>query len=144
MPAGLLVNGSRETFEPLNVGEYTQNLRTTLISVHETARKHLHKTFRRQKDRYDQLSTVWILQPGDAVLILNETRKLGECRKLHPLYTRPAVVIEKISDLVYRVQTDQKGSQKCLNIDKLKECTGYSNPSLIETTRENIKPLERI
>lgn len=50
MPAELLVNWSRETFEPLNVGEYTQNLRTTLIRAHETARKHLHKAFPRQKD----------------------------------------------------------------------------------------------
>lgn len=31
----------------------------------------------------------------------------------------PAIVIEKISDLVYRMQTVQKGSQNCLNIDKL-------------------------
>lgn len=58
MPAELLVNWSRETFEPLNVGEYTQNLRTTLIRAHETARKHLHKAFRRQKNLYDQLSTL--------------------------------------------------------------------------------------
>lgn len=50
----------------------------------------------------------------------------------------PAVVIGEISDLVYRVQTDQKGSQNCLNIDKLKKYIGDSNPSWIEATRENL------
>lgn len=37
MPTELLVNEYRETFEPLNVGENTHNLRTTLIKSHETA-----------------------------------------------------------------------------------------------------------
>lgn len=138
MPAELLVNRSREIFEPLNVGEYTQNLRTTLIRAYETARKHLHQAFWRQKDLYDQLRTVRRFQPTDAVLILNDIRKIGECRKLQPLYMEPAVVIGEISDLVYRVQTDQKGSQNCLNIDKFKKYIGDSNPSWIEATRENL------
>lgn len=52
MPTELLVDGSRNTFEPLNVGEYTQNLRTTLMTAHEIARKHLQNAFRQQKDNY--------------------------------------------------------------------------------------------
>lgn len=51
----------------------------------------------------------------------------------------PAIVIEKISNFVYRVQTVQKGSQKCLNIDKLIFFfTGNSNQSWIEATQENL------
>lgn len=119
---------------------------------------YLHKTFKRQMDLYDQQSTVRRFQSGDAVYIVNKTREIGVCRKLLSLYMGPAIVLEKISNFVYRVQTVQKGSHKCLNLDKLifffyrKQqsimdrnldkliffFTGKSNQSWIEATQENL------
>lgn len=49
----------------------------------------------------------------------------------------PAIVIEKISNFVYRVQT----VQKCLNTEYRQTnffFTGSSNQSLIEVTQENL------
>lgn len=81
MPTELLVDESRETFEPLNVGENTHNLRTTLIKSHETARKHLQNAFR--------TSTISRVQCGEFSLAMlfkswMKPEKLGSVENCNP------------------------------------------------------------
>jgi transposase InsO family protein len=128
LPADILYDKIEDTQEQLNVGEYTENLRVTLTKAHKIARKHLEKAYNRQKDQYNQPNRHQFFKPGDSVMILNEARKIGESKKLQPLYLGPVVVLEKINDLLYRIQMDEKGSQKCLNVDKMKKYEGDNHP----------------
>jgi hypothetical protein len=142
LPVDLLcgkIDNNVEEFQ--NVGRYTEELRATLMKAHRIARSHLATAHKRQKDLYNQQSRDQHFQPGDSVLILNEARKVGESKKLQPLYIGPVVVMKKINGLVYRVQMDQKGNQKCLNVDKLKKYEGDNHPPWIEAIQKNLKSM---
>ncbi|KAK3098081.1 hypothetical protein FSP39_015944 [Pinctada imbricata] len=114
--------------ENISKGSYLQDLREKLNKAHVIARKHLQQSANYHKCRYDQKASITPYHPGDYVLYLHEERKEGECSKLHPLYHGPFVVVQRINDLVYRVQMDSQGKMKVVNYNKLKPYKGEKPP----------------
>jgi hypothetical protein len=112
-----------------NVGEYVAALRDKLIRAHQVARKHLESAHLRQKYQYDINSKENMFNPGDAVWLLNETRKIGQNPKLQPTYLGPYIVLERLNNLVYKIQLDDKGQERIVNHDKLKKYLGDNYPA---------------
>ena len=112
----------------LNPGVYLQNMREKLNKAHQIARKYLLHTANYHKCRYDQKASMTPYHPGDLVLYLHEQRKEGECYKLQPMYHGPYVVLQKVNDLVYRIQMNGEGKMKVVNYNKLKPYKGNNKP----------------
>ena len=112
-----------------NIGEYVTALRDKLIHAHNIARKHLESAHKRQKHHYDVNCKENMFDPGDAVWLLNETRKVGQNPKLQPTYLGPYVVLERLNNLVYKIQLDDRGQERIVNHDKLKKYLGSNYPS---------------
>ncbi len=62
--------------------------------------------------------------PGDYVWYLSEKRKIGENPKLYLPYDGPYLVIQKLSDLDYRIQRELNGEKRLTHHDKLKPYNG--------------------
>ncbi|KAK3108183.1 hypothetical protein FSP39_002802 [Pinctada imbricata] len=109
-------------------GSNLQELREKMNKAHAIARKNLQQSANYHKCRYDQKASISPYNLGDYVLYLHEERKEGECSKLHPLYHGPFVVVQRINDLVYRIQMDSQGKMKVVNYNKLKPYKGEKPP----------------
>ena len=114
--------------ENLTPGSYADKLRHKTQHAHEVARKHLAVAHRRQKDNYNNKLCEYSYESGDAVWMLNETRKVGVNQKLQPTYIGPIVVLQKLDNLLYRVQIDARGQQRIVNHNKMKPYKGDNYP----------------
>ncbi|KAK3085543.1 hypothetical protein FSP39_005031 [Pinctada imbricata] len=125
-----IIFGQPKSYEGniITKGSYLQELREKMNKAHAIARKHLQQSANYHKCRYDQKASISPYNPGDYVLYLHEERKEGECSKLHPLYHGPFVVVQRINDLVYRIQMDSQGKMKVVNYNKLKPYKGEKLP----------------
>lgn len=101
LPVYLVYKEVCDLFGTQNVAEYPEALRSKLVGAQGIARKHLNKAYVRQKDYYNQLNREQF-DAGDLVLILNETRRVGETKILQPSYEGPVLIVEKLSDLNYK------------------------------------------
>jgi hypothetical protein len=88
--------------------------------AHVVARKNLQVNAKRRKDFYDIKAKLNSYAEYDKVWYLNEVRKEGVCQKLQPLYLGPCLILQKLSDLNYKIQLDGQGTMKIVNHDKLK------------------------
>lgn len=136
LPVDLIYKEVCDRYGTQNVVEYTEKLRKKLVKVHQIARKYLSKAYIKQKDSYNQRSLNQQFDIGDAVLILNEDWKQGEAKKLQPLYKGPALVVERLSDLNYKIRLDERGHLRVINVDKLKKYNGNNLTTWMVTARQ--------
>lgn len=66
-----------------------------------------------------------LYSPGDLVLLLHEQPQLNvESRKLLLKYHGPFLILQKLNDLLCRVQIDEQGTQRIVYHDKMKPYQG--------------------
>ena len=75
----------------------------------------------RQKCYYDRKANGKSYNSGDLVWLHEPTRKLGRCPKLQRYWKGPFTVLQKINDLLYRIQWSPKTKPKVVHFDRLKE-----------------------
>ncbi len=119
--------------DPMSPGNHSTELRTTLARAHELARQHLHRAARKRSSQHDIKLCAKPYKPGDLVWYLTENRKEGISPKLQPLFQGPCLVLNKLSELDYRIQLDHQGTIKVVHHDKLKRYEG--NRSLAWASR---------
>jgi len=105
-------------------GQYVDKLKTALQKSHEVARKHLHSSAKRQKQDYDSKLTHHQYHPGDLVWCLTQSSQLKIAPKLRCPFEGPFLVLERINDLDYVIQTNSKGTKKVIHHNKLKPYLG--------------------
>jgi len=102
LPIDLLYGCPNEnSFSP---NHYVQELKYTLHTVHSNVRKHI-KTAQENTGKYmGRAPPVKELVPGQKVLVLDPSRKVGISPKIQSKWKGPAEVLSRISMWVYRIR----------------------------------------
>jgi len=109
--------------------DYVVDLQAKLSKVYELARTSLKKNAKRQKRDYDTRLSTQVYQEGDLVLCLNKAKTKGKSKKIDPnIWEGPFQIIQRISDLLYKVQLGRKSKTKIIHHDRLKPYTGSRIP----------------
>ena len=85
----------------------------------------ISKTAKRQKELYDAKLSLQRYKPGDLVWFLSSSQQLDMTPKLQKQCEGPCLILKRINDINYRIQTSSKRrSRKLVHHDKLKPYRG--------------------
>ena len=135
----------REVYQPLElvcgvereekpVYEYIQQLERDMSDAHITARKALKSGQCRQKRDYDVNIHTTKYKVGDAVLLVNSATKIGQCKKLQPLWLGPFLIVEVISNILYKISGQKRSF--VVHHDRLKLCRDRALPFWLVRRRD--------
>ncbi|KAL1254314.1 hypothetical protein QQF64_016543 [Cirrhinus molitorella] len=99
--------------------EYFRRLKERLNTVHQLAREALENAGARQKRAYDARAHGPTFTPGDKVWVFCPQRKRGLSPKLTHHWQGPGEVLNKISEVVFRVYMPGGGRRVVLHKDRL-------------------------
>lgn len=108
--------------------EYAKKLQDRLDSAHEFARNQLQNAAARQKRNYDVHSKGRHFEAGEQVWVYNPQRKKGRSPKLDSDWVGPCIILERLGEVVYRVQLPPRGRKVALHRDRLAPYKGGSQP----------------
>ena len=107
--------------QPQETVEYTRGLKDSLEAAHNKARTHLQAAQKRQKDYYDRRVAGTSFRVGDRVLLSTTAVKRGLSPKLHNQWQGPYVVLDKVSEVNYRVQlATGQGRKQVVHFNRLR------------------------
>ena len=109
--------------------DFAQGLGHRIRMTHNRARKELQQAARRQKRNYDKACEADPIKQGSFVWLHNEVRKKGQCPKHQYKWEGPFLVINKLSDVVFRIQKSQQSKPKVVHYDRLKPYEGDELPN---------------
>jgi hypothetical protein len=107
--------------------DYALELREQLRQAHENARKVLKVSAERQRRNYDRRVTSIVYGEKEFVWLHNPQRKVGVSSKLRLPWEGPYLIMDKLSDVHYRIQKSTKTAYKVVHADRLKR---YEGPEL--------------
>ena len=101
--------------------EYVRELRESLEKAHELARAHIGAAQYRQKEYYDRRAGGQPYAVADRVWLYTPVIKKGQTAKLHSPCKGPFMVVDRISDVTYRIQTegDPAGKRQIVHFNRL-------------------------
>ncbi|KAK7884629.1 hypothetical protein WMY93_027752 [Mugilogobius chulae] len=108
--------------------EYARRLQDRIETAHTFARDQLQKAGVRQKRNYDLRAKGKDFNAGDLVWVFSPKRKKGRCPKLDCHWVGPCEVLEKLGEVVYRVQLPPRGRRVALHRDRLAPYQGDESP----------------
>uniref|UniRef100_A0A3P9J3I3 Gypsy retrotransposon integrase-like protein 1 n=1 Tax=Oryzias latipes TaxID=8090 RepID=A0A3P9J3I3_ORYLA len=108
--------------------EYARKLQDRMDTAHAFARNQLEKAGIRQKRNYDLRAKGKDFKAGDLVWVYNPKRKKGRCPKLDCQWVGPCEVLEKLGEVVYRVELPPGGRRVTLHRDRLAPYRGDARP----------------
>jgi len=108
--------------------EYARRLQDRLEVAHAFARKQQLSAGVRQKRNYDVREKGRHFQAGELVWVYNPVRKKGRCPKLDSQWVGPCRVLERVGEVVYRLQLPPKGRRVVLHRDRLAPYRGVASP----------------
>lgn len=99
--------------------EYARKIQDRLETAHAFARRQQEEAGVRQKRNYDVRAKGRHFTPGELVWVYNPQRKKGRCPKLDSKWVGPCRVLERMGEVVYRVQMSLNGRKLALHRDRL-------------------------
>ena len=99
--------------------EYARKLQDRLDSAHSFAREQLQEAAVKQKRYYDVKSRGRDFATDELVWVYNPLRKKGRSPKLDSKWVGPCKVLERLGEVVYRVQMPPRGRKVALHRDRL-------------------------
>jgi hypothetical protein len=114
-------------------GGFAHHIRERLDRAHHLCRNQLQAKGQRQRESYDAKSTLRKFQLGDLVWFAAFTEDKNLAPKLRRKYTGPAVITNKLNDLVYQIQINKK-DKRVVHHDKLLPYLGSNRPSWAKKT----------
>jgi hypothetical protein len=111
-------------------------------TIHEIARKQMAEASAKQKKQYDHRANPNQYHRGDAVWLHNPARTRGRSPKLQSPWEGPYLVIDVLSDVVYRIQKEPHTKPKVVHHDRLKPCCGEVHNWLKQTAPEVLATIE--
>jgi transposase InsO family protein len=139
LPAQLMYSAPTNGSEFISYSDYVEKLKERMEHAHELARKNLGKSVKRQKEHYDAKLMLHSYKAGELVWYASGSSELHIAPKLRKFYTGPVVVLKKISDLNYLIQTDAKRTQKVVHHNKLFPYKGDQKPKWIKVACKILK-----
>lgn len=108
--------------ESMCTSEWVNKLKERLDWAHDLARNNIELEMVRQK-RYHDTKLSWeSFNPGQKVYIYFPVVQKGTSRKLTSFWRGPFLIIDKLSDLTYRVRDDESKAEQVVHIDRMKQC----------------------
>ena len=104
---------------------------------HDYARKQLGKNANRQKKYYDIKTSERTFERGDFVWLFCPRKKVGISHKLQRFSTGPYLIVEKVGDVLYRIQASKGSKSKVVHFDRLK---AYHGNEIIDWTKAPSAP----
>ena len=92
--------------------EFVADLQGSLEAAYRDVRQNLKVAQRRQKDAYDKGVRHMVFQAGDLVLRYDPQLKPGEANKFHRQWEGPYEIVERVTDVTYRVKKVRGHSRK--------------------------------
>lgn len=92
--------------------EFVADLQGGLEAACRNVRQNLKVAQRRQKDAYDKEVRHMVFEAGDLVLRYDPQLKPGEANKFHRQWERPYEIMERVTDVTYRVKKVRGRSRK--------------------------------
>ncbi|MES9884745.1 MAG: reverse transcriptase domain-containing protein [Sedimenticola sp.] len=125
LPVDLVFGTASEMEEDgdVNFARYAYALKTQIGRAHELAREKMAKASEKQKKGYDHRIAYNEFKRGDAVLTRSRP-KLGISPKLQPAWDGPFLVIDQVTDLVYKIQKSARSLPKVIHHNSLKPYMG--------------------
>jgi hypothetical protein len=114
---------------------YVADLQKSMLLAHETARSQLRTTEKRLKRDYDLKMHSLTYEVGDFVFLLVTATVMGKCQKLSPSWKGPGLIVQKLSDHLYRVRTYK--TVMLTNHDRMKKCKDQDVPRWLLKARES-------
>ena len=108
--------------------EHAYQLEEKLLEIHDFARKHLNISSESMKRRYDVKIHKVPYQVNDAVWYYYPKRKVGFNVKLQRPWKGPYRVVERLNDVLFRIQSGPKAKPIVVHHDKLKPYLGEDKP----------------
>lgn len=110
--------------------DYSFQLAEQIRSVHEYARGNLKQLLQRQRrgDMTKILIDFHEYHVADAVWLHDPIKKKGLSRKLRNHWIGPFLIVNKISDVTYRIQESPRSKPKVVHSDRLKPHKGENKP----------------
>ena len=139
-PVDILMITAGEHFHDENPDGYVQHLRQVLKDVHALASQKLRTQLNYQKHYYDLKLEENHYEVGDFVYRLNGATKVGESKKLKPIWIGPLVVTVVINPVLFRVKDRKK--EYVLHHDRLKPCEDRVVPLWLRRMRHNMLDLD--
>jgi transposase InsO family protein/predicted aspartyl protease len=119
---------AEEDGEAVEYETYVDAMQEKSRKAHDVARKHLRKAATHQKQQYDQKADKSGLDEGQAVWLWDPSRKRGVCPKLTSKWKGPFVIVQKIDDLLYKIQKNPRANAKVVHLNRLKPYEGDDAP----------------
>ena len=107
---------------------YARRLQDRLDSAHAYARRQMRSAGVRQKRNYDLRAKGRHFAAGELVWTYSPKRKKGRCPKLDSHWVGPCRVLERLGEVVYRVQLPGTGRKVALHRDRLAPYRGSAFP----------------
>ena len=123
LPVDLIYPGPSSE-SPKSCDEYVLDLQNRMLKVHELARSSLIEAGQKQKRLYDRKISQYSYSKNDAVWLRVYVKPRGLSKKLQLRWEGPFKIIQKISDLVFKIQKNKKASCKIVHFNRLKPYTG--------------------
>ena len=127
LPMDFLATVPNEEEAFLDEAEYVQQLRLSLQEIRNCAREKLGDTLHSRKRTYDRKLHVDTYDVGDLVYLLNSAGKVGQSRKLQPVYTGPHLIVKKLSDILFTT-VNSRGRQQVIHHDRMRRCSDLNIP----------------
>ena len=119
LPVDVMLNiDNRESFT--SVSEYVSRLRETLSTVVEAVKKHQARASGHQKVAYDFKAKFQYYSEGELVWLHNKAKKRGVCPKLQRRYKGPFRVVDRVTDVLYRLVPVEGGPDTVVHFNRLK------------------------
>jgi hypothetical protein len=85
--------------------EYVWNLEKELAAAHQIARDHLEEQQIRQKRDYDVHPVQAKYQVGDKIMLYDSSSKIGQAKKLKPMWLGPFVVSAVVTSILIKISS---------------------------------------
>ena len=144
VPLDLLLGRPQADIEEQSYLEYAERLQAAIATIHDFARDQQQAGSQGMKTRYDIRSEAFTFSKGGIVWLYNPQREKGKSPKLSRPWEGPYVVVERLNDVLYRIQRGPRAKPKDVHRDRLWQycgdaCADWFNEPLKERVRIYLK-----
>jgi transposase InsO family protein len=125
--------------QDVNQVQRLENLKSSLRKAYKEVRINNRKMHQKNKAYYDKKAKKRTFEVNDKVFLFCPARKPGRCHKFRPFWQGPFMVVQKLSDLNYKI-VDKKGKEFVVHVNRLKKSYDQTPWSFENTRRPRQKP----
>ena len=107
--------------DEVNYEQYVRELAEKLKAANQIVKRENKKGQQKSKQYYDRKAKMRNFEKGDYVYVYNPAAKQGAARKFACSWEGPYPIVEKLSQLTYRIRKDD-GKLVVVHVNRIKEC----------------------